>query len=154
MTEKEADQIIDFLYGMFRPPDPQETRKAWRLQLAHLDPDLATQAAINGAQVWEFFPKWPVFYGEYRALRRNERRKEEVYSCATCKGDRFVLVATRPAAQTDWMQKRGFEPQSPGMEEYAPCPECNASADTSFYRHDNTEFRAPDPATVRRLMSS
>jgi hypothetical protein len=73
MTEKEADQIIDFLYGMFRPPDLEGTRKHWRMQLASLDADLASKSAIQGMQSWRFFPPWADFKEIYRSLDRLAR---------------------------------------------------------------------------------
>ena len=38
------------------------------------------------------------------------------------------------------------------IEEYAPCPDCNQLADTSFMRPDNSVFRSPDPEKVREMM--
>jgi hypothetical protein len=62
--------------------------------------------------------------------------------CATCEGDKLVLVATRPSANE----------RSP-YDEYAPCPDCNAGAKGDFWRADGTPFRLPDPALVRRMMN-
>jgi hypothetical protein len=141
MTEKQADQIIDFMYGMHRPPDSQETRRAWRLQLRNLDPDLASKAAINGMQVWEFFPSWPSFYAEYRSLKRKVYAPDPT-ACGTCGGDKFVVVLTRPSDN----------PESP-YDEVAPCPDCNSGANTSFRRHDGSEVVGLDPARVREMLS-
>lgn len=55
--------------------------------------------------------------------------------CATCGGDRMVVYSTR----TDTYNGHSAE-----VEEYAPCPDCNANANT--LRHG---ARSPDPAQVR-----
>lgn len=153
MTEKQADQIIDFICGMLRPPDPVETRRSWRLQLAHLDPELASKAAINGMQVWEFFPSWPVFYGEYRSLKRSA---QPAYTgCQTCGGDKFVLVLLRRPETSQWMARHGISAVTDQMiEEMAPCPSCNPNADTSFRRHDGSEVTSMDPARISEILAN
>lgn len=153
MTEEHADQIIDYLYGMLRPPDPVETRKAWKVQLAHLDVEIASKAAINGMQVWEFFPSWPSFYGEYRALVRSSRILDPV-SCKTCAGDKFVLISLRSPETSEWMRLHKISAcVDDKIEELAPCPDCNSGANTSFRRPDGTEISCPDSSRVRDLMS-
>lgn len=158
MTEAQADQIIDFLYGMLRPPDQEGTRVAWRIQLRHLDPDIASQALINGMQVWEHFPPWPVFYGEYRAARKALRAQEEskdAFSCKTCSDDGFVVVSLRRVGPSDWHRQRGREvPENEFIEEMAPCPDCNGHAETGFRRHDGTWATPLDPARVRAMKDS
>lgn len=72
--------------------------------------------------------------------------------CSTCGGDRFVVVATRPAKQTVWMRERGLEPQGE-IEEVAACPSCHSDLDASHWRHDGTRVQSPDPAKVREMMS-
>lgn len=154
MTEAQADQIIDYISGMLRPPDPIGTRAAWRVQLRSLDPDIASRAAINGVQYWEFFPSWPQFYGEYRSLRRNEHAPDPTMICPTCKGDRTVMVALRKPETTTWMEAHGLKAdESQMIEEYAPCPDCNSGANTSFRRPDGFEVVCPDPALVRQWLS-
>ena len=74
-------------------------------------------------------------------------------SCETCGGDRFVLVARRPVVASIWMKEHGIEPpETEGIDEMAPCPDCNASANPSFERHDGSMARSLDPARVRELM--
>jgi hypothetical protein len=51
--------------------------------------------------------------------------------CATCHGDRFVLVSDD--------------------EQYAPCPSCGP-ADVHWWRPDGTRVTCPDPGRVRELM--
>jgi len=60
--------------------------------------------------------------------------------CETCGGDRFVIVATRPAPQSDT-----------AFDETAPCPDCNP-VEVTWRRHDGTPMRTPDPARTRQLM--
>jgi hypothetical protein len=73
-------------------------------------------------------------------------------ACSTCKGDRFVLVSTRPAKQSAWMREQGIEvvPDAE-LEEYAPCPECGAQ-EISFWRFDGSRASVPDPARVREML--
>lgn len=59
--------------------------------------------------------------------------------CKTCGGDRMVVYAVRTASYND---------KTAEVEEYAPCPDCNADANT--LRHG---FRSPDPAQVRARLS-
>ncbi len=72
--------------------------------------------------------------------------------CRTCGGDRLVVVAIRAPVQSSWMKKRGIKiPQTAGMEEWAPCPDCS-TADPSFFRADGSQARALDPGKVREWM--
>lgn len=139
MNQAEADQIIDFLYGMHRPPDQDATRRAWRMQLSRLDADIASQACIKGMQAWGRFPSWPDFYTQYKLL--SQRSDIPQGGCPTCGGDRLVVYATRPEG-------------SGSVEEMAPCPDCNPNANTKFHRASGQEFESPDPTRVRRMMSS
>jgi len=56
--------------------------------------------------------------------------------CETCRGHKMVFLGTRE-----------------GNELWAPCPDCNQSADTSFWRVDGTRFTTPDPGQVRQMMT-
>ena len=73
--------------------------------------------------------------------------------CSTCGGDRFVVVSMRRPVQSAWMSEHGIQAPGDLSEEMAPCPDCNAAADTSFWRSDGTKFEGPDPAKVRERMS-
>lgn len=75
-----------------------------------------------------------------------------VSECEVCGGDQLVLVGRRPAKASPWMLARGFK-ASGEFEEYAPCPSCNADADTSFRRFDGTYVRRMDPGKTWELMS-
>lgn len=139
MNETQADQIIDFLYGMHRPPDQDGTRRAWRMQLGALDPDVASRACINGMQVWGWFPKWSEFFLEYKALTRLQAQSTlPPAACAVCKGDLFIVVSLRPHGVGQ-------------IEEYAPCYACNAGANTAFHRPNGSLAECPDPARVKQL---
>ncbi len=73
--------------------------------------------------------------------------------CRTCGGDKLVVVAIRSAVQSSWMKKRGIKiPQTEGMEEWAPCPDCDTGANPSFFRADGSQARALDPGKVREWM--
>ena len=62
-------------------------------------------------------------------------------SCATCGGDRFIVHRTRKPEQSGWMKERGIEPNlDEDIEEYKPCPSCNASVDAGFWRADGSRF--------------
>ncbi|GIV03637.1 MAG: hypothetical protein KatS3mg015_2467 [Fimbriimonadales bacterium] len=151
MTEEQADQVIDFLIGMHRPPDPVATRNAWRLHLRALDAECASQAAINGTKVWDRFPTWPAFYTEYRTVADARDVAAASDLCSLCEGDGFVMVGTRLPITTEWMRKRELKASDIAVEEYAACPECNPS-DTSFRRYDGSVAKALDPAKVLELM--
>jgi len=86
-----------------------------------------------------------------RARRSQQSNLAADVSCKTCGGDRFVLVATRKPVESTWMQEKELKPRGE-IEEMAPCPDCNAGVDTSFWRGDGTKFRSPDPARVREMM--
>lgn len=84
--------------------------------------------------------------------RRGTNLSVEPTHCCLCGGDRFVVVGTRPVVASQWHRDRGMDvPSGASEDEYAPCPECNPT-DTSFWRHDGTQFRSPDPAKVREMM--
>lgn len=62
-----------------------------------------------------------------------------IRDCETCGGDRMVVFSVR----TDTYNGRSAE-----VEEYAPCPDCNAGCNTS-----RMNFRSPDPARVRERLT-
>ena len=71
--------------------------------------------------------------------------------CPTCQGDRFVVVATRVPLETAWMEKHGHKIGSSCYEEWAPCPDCNATIH-EMRRHDGQRIATPDAARTRELM--
>ena len=84
--------------------------------------------------------------------RRATNLNAPATTCATCGGDRFVVVATRPVTASVWMKEHGIEPPEGAVEEeWAPCPDCSPQ-DVSFYRHDGSRFVTPDAAKVREMM--
>jgi hypothetical protein len=122
MNQKQADDIIDFVYGMHRPPDKELTRDTWRIYLAPLDPDIATTAMINGLQVWESFPKWPAFMVEYHQVERRREmtsESEKMMRCLVCGDTGWVIAKLR----YDETRKGAGEKAGP-FEETAPCPSC------------------------------
>ena len=60
-------------------------------------------------------------------------------NCATCDGDRLVLFGTRTET---------YNGHSGVFEEYAPCPDCNQTCNTT-----RMGSRSPDPARVRERLS-
>ena len=76
-------------------------------------------------------------------------------ACTTCGGDRFVVVSLRKPVQSPWMKERGIEVAGDAtLEEYAPCPDCNAQAHPEFRRFDGTMAVAPDPGKVRDALTA
>ena len=65
--------------------------------------------------------------------------------CATCKGDRLVVYSERPV-------EGGVPGTVHVYEEFAPCPDCNPTANTGFWRWDGTRFNSPDSGLVRRRL--
>lgn len=87
-----------------------------------------------------------------RATKQQTNRHASV-DCQTCGGDRFVHVSSRKSKRTAWMETKGIEPNDQHLvEEYASCPDCNASCATSFRRYSGTMAVPPDPARVREMM--
>jgi hypothetical protein len=68
-------------------------------------------------------------------------------NCKTCNGDRMVVYSTRANVTTGWMAERGLAARGE-VEEFAPCPDCNADCDT---RRPN--FHSPDPARTRERLA-
>jgi hypothetical protein len=90
---------------------------------------------------------------ERQAKPKATNQHSQATKCELCSGDRFVLVATRPAKSTAWMEERKRKPNGE-MEEYAPCPDCNSGCDASFRRPDGYLVTPPDPSRVREMMRS
>ncbi len=62
--------------------------------------------------------------------------------CATCSGDRFVVVALRKPQTTQWMQEHNIvADESQMIEEMAPCPDCGAVVPGTM-----------DPGRVREML--
>jgi len=76
----------------------------------------------------------------FSSPKKADTNRSVVVNCRTCSGDRMVVYATR----TDTYNGRSAE-----VEEYAPCPDCNATCNTSRVR-----YRSPDPARVRERLAS
>jgi hypothetical protein len=92
-----------------------------------------------------------------RVFEEAERPKgtnlSAVTECQICGGDRFVTVEMRKPVQSQWMREHGITPPvSAGSEVVAPCPSCNAKANSEFRRYDGSLARPLDPAKTRELM--
>lgn len=69
--------------------------------------------------------------------------------CSTCGGDRFVVYSMHLHVQTPWMKEHGINvPKGTMSEQMAPCPDCNADANTR--RHD---FKSPTTDQVRQRLA-
>lgn len=84
----------------------------------------------------------PSWSGSTARPKRATNQAVEV-TCVTCGGDRFLVHSTRSPSLSSWMAERGIEPGSDPIEEMKPCPECNANANTAFFRADGTRVRTP-----------
>lgn len=136
MTEREAQEVVRMVESNWRF-DLGSARALWREELVRFDAELATKAVAKLARELHRRPD----LSDLLDLLRQMAPALAKTACSTCGGDLFVLVATRPS-NTD----------AP-YDEYAPCPDCNAYANTSFRRHDGSEFSGPDPSRVRQMMN-
>jgi hypothetical protein len=138
INNEQADQLIDYVFGMLRPPDKELTRTAWRSSLATLDAEVASQALINGAQVWEHFPSWSQFMQEYTdaGLRREETTRHEDIQCRTCLDMGWVLTYLRPG----------------GFEEYGPCPDCETGKKMEGLVYPRGYWQGRDASHVRPVI--
>jgi hypothetical protein len=75
------------------------------------------------------------------AERKTRASEDPVRICATCGGDRIVVIGIRPSQN----------PES-GFEECAPCPDCNPRV-ISWWRYDGMQRRTPTVDEVRWRMS-
>jgi hypothetical protein len=89
---------------------------------------------------------------ERQAKPKATNQHSQATKCELCSGDRFVLVATRPAKSTAWMEERKRKPNGE-MEEYAACYICNSDANVSFSRPDGSRFVGPDPARAKQMLA-
>jgi hypothetical protein len=72
--------------------------------------------------------------------------------CSLCGGDRFVVVGSRAAKETDWMRAHSVKvSEGAVIEEVAPCPECNP-VEVTFLRHDGSRFSTPDAGKTLELL--
>ena len=61
--------------------------------------------------------------------RKGTNLHSAITACPTCDGDRFIVYSTRPSEQSMWMKEHGLEAKG-YSEQMAPCPDCNAEANT------------------------
>lgn len=87
---------------------------------------------------------WLRVYEEAQKRQPPATNRSVSVNCDTCSGDRFVIVRLRSVGDNDIT--------AVNFEEWAPCPDCNSTANTSFWRHDGTRFVSPDSAAVREMM--
>lgn len=134
--------------------DLEKARPMWREQLLPFDAEIATQAVIRLARTMQRRPTLSDVL-EVITVMSPATKYRPSDTCATCEGDLFVVVFMRKPVTTEWMARNGHKASETEMiEEIAPCPDCNAGANTSFRRTDGTEAVSPDPARVRELITS
>jgi len=92
---------------------------------------------------------WKRVYEESRREQGTNLSSSRI--CETCRGNRFVIVGTRPLPTTIWMREHGFKARGE-VDEAAPCPSCNAEAKSSFRRHDGSMFVGPDAGRVMEML--
>lgn len=157
MRDHEADELCGWLQSSFMHGYTMdaEARTNWKLLLTPLDAEAASAAITKGQRLWTQLPSTAEFFDVYEdeLRRRNPDSALAPGECSTCGGDRMVLVGRRPPMHSQWVSEHGVEVTSePVFEEMAPCPDCNAGADTAFRRHDGSRVEAMDPALVRERM--
>lgn len=153
MTYDEAEKVRQMIDGHWNLRMLEGTADLWLSALVKRDAELATKTVAQLAKTMHMPPKISDFEEVYVMLE-GRASLPPAESCPTCGGDRFVLVALRPPVRSQWMVDKGIDlPARGGMEECAPCPDCNADANTSFVRYDNSVFMGPDPAFVRQRMA-
>lgn len=153
MNEREAQEIIRMVESNWSF-DLDTARAMWRQALMPFDPEIATQAVIRLGRTSARRPNLVDMIEVVTMLSPlPEPRRSD--SCKTCNGDLFVTVYLRKPVTTEWMAKNGRHANEEEMiEEVAPCPDCNAAANTSFRRHDGSEAQTLDPEKVRELIAS
>ena len=131
--------------------------KAIREQEPDLDDeDLALLIRLRAEDYRKMYPEMPLTptalakHWNGRVPRDGECRNEEraqspadkpPHRCATCGGDKVVVVAFRQSPN----------PLSP-YEEMAPCPDCNPRVISWWPGDGSPQRRTPDPEEVRRML--
>jgi hypothetical protein len=150
MTDDDADRIIGMIEAHWGRRIG-EARPFWIRYLSLQDAEMVTIAVARLSERQEEFPK----IADVRDMLgtvTGSTEQLEAGMCRTCFDDRMVLVALRAPVQSTWMAEHGLVPSADSMhEEYVPCPDCNADADTDYYVIGKP-YRPPDPATVRERM--
>jgi hypothetical protein len=97
---------------------------------------------------------WTHVAAEAQKQRGQTNQSVEQFGCPTCQDDRMVVVSQRKPMTTRWMTDHKITAHEEHMiEEVAPCPDCNASADTVMRRFDGRVLRCPDANRVREMMT-
>lgn len=150
MRDVEIQTLVDMIEGEWGSLG--DAAIMWRGYLEGQDAAVVTKAIAHLATVQKKRPHLADLAEVVRTMLPQDRALVKGV-CTTCGDDRFVLVSTRVPSQTPWMKAHGIEPDAEtGFEEYAPCPDCNSLADTTFRRADGSLFVGPDPATVKARM--
>lgn len=129
IKEQEPDLTDNYLLSV----EIHDRAKLYRAVMG--DDILLTPSALakHWKRVAEQQPKAPV--PTYQSLGT----EYTPFFCSTCEGHRMVCVTPHPD-----------EDQT--LDQYAPCPACNADAKASFWRYDGTRFSTPPADEVRARM--
>ena len=80
-------------------------------------------------------------------------RSAKPTECATCGGDKFVVVRLRSPEQTAWMNDHGLKASRDSFhEEMAPCPDCNP-IEVIYHLVGGKKFRSMDAAATRQALA-
>lgn len=151
MNEREAQEIIRMVESNWRF-DLGAARSLWRTELLRFDAGIVTKAVARLARTQGRRVDLVDLLAVAESMSPEIASTKDV--CPTCSADYLVVVSLRAPNQTSWMAERGISPSDQKIEEYAPCPDCNAAANTAFSRHDGVEVTCPDPGAVRMMMGS
>jgi hypothetical protein len=152
VTDREAQELIRMVESNWSF-DLETARPMWRAQLLPFDAEIATQAIVRLARTQTSRPRLADVLEVIRVMTPAVP-PARFAECETCNGNRFVVVYLRKPVTTKWMEEHGIQADEEAMiEEMAPCPDCNADANTAFRRPDGTETRTMDPARVRELLA-
>ena len=149
MTENDAEEIVAMIENHWQRRI-EGSRRLWVDFLVGQDAELAVKAVGKLAATEGYMPRIKDMR-EMLGVVTPSQTALEAGICPTCHGDRIVLVQTRPAEASLWMTERGIEPSRDGYEETAPCPDCNAGANTDYHLLGH-RYRPLDEVTIRQRM--
>ena len=143
MTIEEATKYAGWIQQAF--PHMKMEARLYVRALVHYDAQVAQTAILDAiTHEWQMLPKVAEVVAVVKSSTPSSRT-----DCPTCSGDRMVHVGISKA----------------GMDEYAPCPDCNPVSGTDYfmgghnmsvrsYSTKDHPLHALDPARVRAMMDS
>lgn len=154
MTIEEAEQVRQMIDGHWNLRMNEATSDLWIGALLPQDPDLAVKSVGWLARHGEHPPRIRDLEEVIALLAPMPEIPPAGSACPTCHGNRFVLVQRVSPLRSQWLTDRdAHQSDDPVVDQYAPCPDCNSEADTSFRRgSDGTMVETMDPSRVREMM--